>query len=318
MSTFIENLSNNMLLLPVSMGRIQLEVKTKRGADALKTALGVAEGVRAGGTIGALGAMTDLAAELINRHYGHARTYTYTRTLAAAVRGHRIVTTTRTPEHLTRYAEFRHALYNGIDEFMPQYEAYYKSTNGVADMGSSQITIPHPDAVREKAYINIGVPQQIRPADLDGMNLPAGLAADIAARTDAHIMQQAEAAKTAAVEELAKAVDNIEKQLTSGKRLHDSLISNAQNASRNLREFTDSFDNDPRLIEACDIVDDRIASSTLEQVKNSETLRAQAVRAASTASKSLKKVASAPAVSAPAEVGSIHIGDDSILADLID
>ena len=318
MSTFIENLSNNMLVLPVSMGRVQLEVKTKRGADALKSALGVAEGVRAGGTIGALGAMTDLAAELINRPIGHARTYTYTHTLAY-MRGYRIVTTGRTPEHLTRYSEFRNALMAGVEEFMPQYEAYYASTNGVADMGSSQIKIPNPHDIRAKAYISIGVPQQIRPADLDGMNLPAGLAADIAARTDAHIMQQAEAAKTAAVEELAKAVDNIEKQLTSGKRLHDSLISNAQNASRNLREFTDSFDNDPRLIEACDIVDDRIASSTLEQVKNSETLRSQAVRAASTASKSLKKVASAPAVSAPvpAEVGTIITGD-SLLADLID
>jgi|TARA_R110002012_G_scaffold279239_1_gene467170 hypothetical protein len=317
MSTFIENLSNNMLVLPISMGRISLEVKTKRGADALKSALGVADGVRAGGTIGALGALTDMAADLINRPVGHARTYTYSSTLAF-IRAHRIVTTIRTPEHLARYAEFRHALTNGIDEFMPQYEVYYKSTNGVADMGNSQISIPHPDAVREKAYINIGVPQQIRPADLDGMNLPAGLAADIAARTDAHIIKQAEAAKTGAVEELMKAVDNVEKQLTSGKRLHDSLIENAKNASRNLREFTDSFDHDVRLIRACEIVDERIASSSLEQVRNSETLRAQAVRAATTASESLKKVASAPPISsAPAQAGTIITGD-SILADILD
>ena len=311
MSTFIENLSNNMLVLPISMGRISLEVKTKRGADALKSALGVADGVRAGGTIGALGALTDMAADLINRPVGHARTYTYSSTLAF-IRAHRIVTTIRTPEHLARYAEFRHALTNGIDEFMPQYEVYYKSTNGVADMGNSQISIPHPDAVREKAYI------KIRPADLDGMNLPAGLAADIAARTDAHIIKQAEAAKTGAVEELMKAVDNVEKQLTSGKRLHDSLIENAKNASRNLREFTDSFDHDVRLIRACEIVDERIASSSLEQVRNSETLRAQAVRAATTASESLKKVASAPPISsAPAQAGTIITGD-SILADILD
>ncbi len=314
MSTFIDNLSNNMLVLPVSMGRVQLEVKTKKGAAAIKTALGVAEGVRAGGTIGALGALTDLAAELINRPIGHTRTYIYTQTLAYT-RGYRIVTTTRTPEHLTRLAEFRHALAQGVEAFLPQYESYYRSTNGVADMGSSQITIPHPDAVREKAYIDVGVPQQIRPADLDGMNLPAGLAADIAARTDAHLIQQAEIAKTTAIEELSKAVENVERQLTSGRRLHDSLISNAQNASRNLREFIDSYDNDPRIAEVCDAVDDRIASSTLEQVKNSPTLRFQAIRAASTASKALKKVSSGPATSAP--TGTIITGD-SMLADLLD
>ena len=78
---YIKRLASNMLILPVSMGRISLEVKTSKGADAVKSALRLGNAVRSGGTVGALGALTDLAGELVNRQVGYGRTYTYSETL---------------------------------------------------------------------------------------------------------------------------------------------------------------------------------------------------------------------------------------------
>ena len=78
---FIKRLANNMLLVPIRVGRLSLEVKTKKGAEAVKSALNISDNVRAGSSVGALGAMTEMAAELLNRPAGYANTYKYKRTL---------------------------------------------------------------------------------------------------------------------------------------------------------------------------------------------------------------------------------------------
>ena len=296
---YIKRLANNMLILPISMGRISLEVKTSKGADAVKDALRLGKAVRSGGTVGALGALTDLAGELVNRQVGYARTYQYRETLPYT-RGHRIITSTRTPDHLAKFHEMTVAVENALGEFMPRYEAYYNSTDGVADMGESQIKIPHPQEVRESAYIKVGVPQQIRPADLEGMNLPAGLAAQIAEDTNRVLIEQAEVAKQGALKDLLKAVETVETQLSkTDPRIHDSLIEKARLASRNLRDFTTSYDNNPAVLEVLDVIDDKITSSNSEQVKHNSTVREAAVRAAQMATKSIKHIQAAPSTASP-------------------
>jgi len=317
--SFLENLSKSAMILPYSQGKIRTEVKTKLGAEAVQKALSLGRDVPSGATVGALGAMTDLAKKLVNKPLSANRTYMYEHTLEYA-RGSRLVMVPRVPEVLTKIQENLNAVKAGLDEFMPRYEVYYNSTNGRADMGDSQITLPTPDKVRASAYITVGVPQPIQPCDLTGLSLPAGLAADIAERTNAKHAAAAEAAKDAAMRDLIKELDNVARQLTAGKRLHQSVLDNARNASRKVREFTEGYDNDPRVLEVAEIIDQRISSiPDIEQVKHNRTLREQAVRAAECGSKSLSQVVKAPSTATPvAPAASNVIVGDSLLADLID
>ena len=317
--SFLDNLSKSAMILPYTQGKITTEVKTKRGADAVQTALSLGKDVPSGATVGALGSMTSLAKDLVNKPLGANRTYMYNHTLSYE-RGARLVMVTRVPEVLTAIQENVARVKAGLDEFMPRYEAYYNSTNGRADMGNSQITLPTPDKVRTSAYITVGVPQPIQPCDLTGLSLPAGLAADIAERTNAKHAAAAEAAKNAGMQDLIKELDKVAKQLTTGKRIHQSVLDNARTASRKVREFTEGYDNDPRVLAIADLIDDRIASiPNIEQVKNSATLREQAVRAAEAGSKTLAEVVRSPSTATPvAPAASNVIVGDSLLADLID
>ena len=317
--SFLDNLSKSAMILPYTQGKITTEVKTKRGADAVQTALSLGKDVPSGATVGALGSMTSLAKELVNKPLGANRTYMYDHTLSYE-RGARLVMVPRVPEVLAAIQENLARVKAGLDEFMPRYEAYYNSTNGRADMGNSQITLPTPDKVRASSYITVGVPQPIQPCDLTGLSLPAGLAADIAERTNAKHAVAAEAAKNAGMQDLIKELDKIAKQLTTGKRIHQSVLDNARTASRKVREFTEGYDNDPRVLAIADLIDDRIASiPSIEQVKNNATLRERAVRAAEAGSKTLAEVVKSPSTATPAAPAASNvIVGDSLLADLID
>ena len=317
--SFLDNLSKSAMILPYSQGKIRTEVKTKLGAEAVQKALSLGKDVPSGATVGALGAMTDSAKLLVNKPLGANRSYMYDYTLAYE-RGARLVMVPRVPEVLAKIQDNLSAVKAGMDEFMPQYEAYYSSTNGRADMGDSEIALPAPDKVRASVYITVGVPQPIQPCDLTGLSLPAGLAADIAERTNAKHAAAAEAAKDAAMRDLIKELDKVATQLTTGERIHQSVLDNARNASRKVREFTEGYDNDPRVLEVAEIIDQRISSITsVELVKNSATLREQAVRAAESGSKSLAQVVKSKSTATPvAPAASNVIVGDSLLADLID
>ena len=317
--SFLDNLSKSAMILPYSQGKIRTEVKTKLGAEAVQKALSLGKDVPSGATVGALGAMTDSAKSLVNKPLGANRSYMYDYTLAYE-RGARLVMVPRVPEVLAKIQDNLSAVKAGMDEFMPQYEAYYSSTNGRADMGDSEIALPTPDKVRASVYITVGVPQPIQPCDLTGLSLPAGLAADIAERTNAKHAAAAEAAKDAAMRDLIKELDKVATQLTTGERIHQSVLDNARNASRKVREFTEGYDNDPRVLEVAEIIDQRISSiPSVELVKNSATLREQAVRAAESGSKSLAQVVKSKSTATPvAPAASNVIVGDSLLADLID
>ena len=98
------------------------------------------------------------------------------------------------------------------------------------------------------------------------------------------------------------------------------MLDNARNASRKVREFTEGYDNDPRVLEVAVIIDQRISSTpNIEQVKYNATLREQAVRAAESGSKSLAQVVKSKSTATPvAPAASNIVTGDSLLADLID
>ena len=163
-------------------------------------------------------------------------------------------------------------------------------------------------------FVRVGVPQQIRPADLSDMNLPAGLAARIAADTNDKLIAQAEAAKAGAIKELLETVGNIEKRLsTSNGRIHDSLLEKARVASANMRDLVTNYDNDFQILDAIDTVDKRITQATSEQVKNNATVREAAVRASKNVQTTLKNAAAKPAPikMSQEQAGQILSGNDT-------
>jgi hypothetical protein len=153
----------------------------------------------------------------------------------------------------------------------------------------------------------------------DKLQLPAGLAADIAKRHEQTLAKQLEGAKDAAIKGAKDHMDTVEKQLTEGKRLHKSLLDNAKTHAAMLRGMVKGYDNDPRVLQLADLIDEQIGSITsIEHVKHSTIVRDRAVRAAKTVSKGLSDLAAAPKSSpAPISADSIVAGD-SLLADLID
>ena len=88
--SFLDNLSRSAMILPYSQGKIRTEVKTKLGAEAVQKALSLGTDVPSGATVGALGAMTELAKSLVNKPLSANRSYMYEHTLEYE-RGARLV-----------------------------------------------------------------------------------------------------------------------------------------------------------------------------------------------------------------------------------
>ena len=115
----------------------------------------------------------------------------------------------------------------------------------------------------------------------------------------------------------------VEKQLTDGKRLHQSLLDNAKRHASLLRGMVEGYDNDPRVLEVADLIDQRIGSiPDIQWMKDNGTKRGQAIRAASTANKALAAIAKAPSTATPATpvapAASNVVAGNSLLADLLD
>ena len=322
---FIERMAKAAMILPVSQGRVPTVVNCKAGSDAARDALHAAIDAETshnlGTTLPALGAMTAEAKQMLNRPLGAIRTFLYDETMTYD-RGRRLVMVTRMPAVLSFIASKRSEVLQNLADFIPRYRKYYEAKGGMlVDLnGAGQsIQLIKPSKLSESVYVDVGVPQRIPACDLSGINLPAGLAAEIQERTNAEHIAKAEAIRGEAIGDLLKAVETIITQVdadATGKRLSSSLLTNAQRTSRNLREVVEAYDNDPRLLQLADLVDGQVAGWNMDTIKNSATAKRSVSRAAKTVRDGLKTLSAAP-VPVPAPVTTVAVGD-SLLADLID
>jgi hypothetical protein len=322
---FIERMAKAAMILPVSQGRVPTVVNCKAGSDAARDALHAAIDSETshslGTTLPALGAMTAEAKQMLNRPLGAIRTYLYEETMTYD-RGRRLVMVTRMPAVLQFIAEKRGEVLKNLADFIPRYRKYYDFKNGMlVDLnGAGQsIQLIKPEKLMDAVYVDVGVPQRIPACDLSGINLPAGLAAQIQERTNAEHIAKAEAIRGEAIGDLLKAVETVITQVdvgAEGKRLSESLLTNAKRTSRNLREVVESYDNDPRLLQLADLVDQQIGQYNVKSLKQSDSAKNAVTRAAKTVRDGLKTLADAPAP-APVPVTTVAVGD-SLLADLID
>jgi len=321
-----QSIANNYMVLDISIGRADPMKHSAVASDAAASECRVSGNVPVRTRVGALGRLTtDL--KQVNSKFASVRTWLYDNTLpftdceeGQQKRGKRIVPVSRVPEVLAKLAELKGEAFAALDAFMPDYRQYYGAHNR-ADLGRvSDVDMPDPDVLAGKYRVSIGAPEPLPVFNVDTLALPAGLAADIAQRHHDRLSKQLDGAKQAAIEGAQKHMDVVEKQLTDGKRLHQSLLDNAKRHARLLRDMVEGYDNDPRVLAIADLIDDRIASiPNIEQVKYNGAKRDQAIRAASTASKSLAEVAKSPSTATPvAPAASSVIVGDSLLADLID
>ena len=321
-----QTIANNYMVLDISIGRADPMKHSAVASDAAAAECKVDGTVPVRTRVGALGRLTTDIKQ-VNSKFASVRTWLYENTLpftdceeGQQKRGKRIVPVSRVPEVLAKLAELKGDAFASLDGFMPDYRQYYGAHNR-ADLGRvSDVDMPDPDVLAGKYRITIGAPEPLPVFNVDTLALPAGLAADIAQRHHDRLSKQLDGAKQAAIEGAQKHMDVCEKQLTSGKRLHQSLLDNAKRHARLLRDMVEGYDNDPRVLEVADLIDQRIGSiADIQWMKSNGTKRGQAIRAASTASKALAAIAKAPSTATPAAPAASNvIVGDSLLADLID
>ena len=321
-----QTIANNYMVLDLSLGRADPMKHSAVASDAAASECKVSGNVPVRTRVGALGRLTtDL--KQVNSKFASIRTWLYDNTLpftdceeGQQKRGKRIVPVSRVPEVLAKLAEMKGEAFAALNAFLPDYRQYYSAHNR-ADLGRvSDVDMPDPDVLAGKYRVTIGAPEPLPVFNVDSLALPAGLAADIAQRHHDRLTKQLDGAKQAAIEGAQKHMDVVEKQLTDGKRLHQSLLDNAKRHATLLRDMVEGYDNDPRILEVADLIDQRIGSiPDINWMKNNGTKRGQAIRAASTASKALAAVAKSPSTATPvAPAASNIVTGDSLLADLID
>jgi hypothetical protein len=323
--SFIETAVNNFMLLQITVRKADPMKRSKVASDAAATECRVNRTVPVNTRVGALGTLTtDLKA--VNSKYVALHSYMYENTLPFTEaeegqhkRGKRLIHVLQVPEVLSILAGMKREAKAALVEFMPRYREYYEARDRV-DLGLvSDVDMPTPEALAAKYDVVISPPQPIPVFAADKLQLPAGLAAEIAKRHEQTLVKQLEGAKNTAMKGAKDHMDLVERQLTDGKRLHQSLLDNAKTHATLLRGMVKGYDNDPRVLQLADLIDEQIGSiASIEYVKHSTIVRDRAVRAAKTVSKGLSDLAAAPKSSpAPISADSIVAGD-SLLADLID
>lgn len=324
--SFIETASNNFMLMQVTVRKWKGVQKLKSGsAKAAEQAKANPESFR--GYVNLLGSNQKALKDVISK-FDAVRTCLTDNSLPFSDagegqqrRGDRLVYVPNLPEVLTNMNALTLEAYAERDAFLPEYDRL-RDFAIQHDMGDwrNEVSYPTADEVRRMFSVSVTPPKPIPMCDMSALNLPAGLAADIAARHEAALSTQLEGAKDAAIAGARDHMSNVEKQLTEGKRLHQSLIDNAKRHATLLRGMVQGYDNDPRVLQIADLIDEQIGSiGNIEKVKNSATLKASAVRAAQTAHKTLDAVSKSASTAKPvAPAASNVVLGDSLLADLID
>jgi hypothetical protein len=324
--SFIETASNNFMLVQVTVRKWKGVHQLKKGsAKAAEDANANPESFR--GYMDMLGSHQQSLKDVIST-FDAVRTYLRDNSLPFSDagegqqrRGDRLIAVASVPEVLSKLGELKSEAYAALDAFLPEYDRL-REFAVQHDLGDwrNEVTYPSADEVRSMFAASVTPPKPIPTCDMSALNLPAGLAADIAARHEAALSTQLEGAKDYAIAEARDHMGNVEKQLTKGERLHQSLIDNAKRHAALLRGMVQGYDNDPRVLAMADLIDEQIGSiGNIEKVKNSATLRASAIRAAQTAHTTLGQMSQAPSTAksvAPA-ASNVVVGD-SLLADLID
>ena len=154
--------------------------------------------------------------------------------------------------------------------------------------------------MRRKFAIEISDPKPLpvfSEAQQASFNVPASVMAKIVEQSNAAIAAQLEGAKQDQIKTSLDACETALKQLTSGKRLSNSIIENVKQEAVKLAEISSGYDNDPRIKSIAKDMAEGIANVTdKDQWRDNESKKLAAKSAAETTVKNLKRMAQAKPV----------------------
>jgi len=286
---------NSMMTIRIGCGRIPLFAETKEAQDAIRKELGVSDDTEVSGKISRLGAMWK-DAKVVNSAMSKIRTYTYEETSPFMRGGERTVMVEDAAQVVSDCRALEAAVEVAAAEFLPRYEAYYKAQGGKAktDMGTSKVKMMTPAEVRRSIWVEVGLPQPLPACDLSGLNLPAELAAQISSAAFADQFSKLASTHQDILDKARKELERVKKQVTVGKRFHDSLVPDVIKVAKRLRSIAEGYDSDMRLVVLADAIEDQIGQFTTDQLRNGEAAKATAERVADFGLATLDDVAKNP------------------------
>jgi len=262
---YIERAANAFMLIQVSISKYSGIVKLPKS---LREAYALEQNVASKNV--------KMSFEVLGQHHHHLskviaafaaiRTYLYDNTLPMSqadgdqqARGDRLVAVTRVPEVITKLGKLERLALDALAGFLSNYDTYVRTAN----LGLIRKHIKHLslDEVGRRFNISISPPKLIPVLDMARYgSLPADLAQKIADANARELATQLDCAKNAAVKGAETVMKTVVEQLTVGKRLSPSLITNATHAAKMLRDMTRGYDSDPRLLEFADMIDNKIGN----------------------------------------------------------
>ena len=317
----IEQASNLFMTLQVGIGTWKGTILNREAAKAAAEAANV-ESREAG----------RLYVDILGPHHSHLkaviarftaiRTYIYEVSQPLAdgpgqKRGDLLVPTSQVPTVLATLKRLKAEAFSELETFLAGYDIWAEDAKLRLGDWVAGKHYPTPDEIRRRFYVEVRPPMPLQIADASKINLPAGLAEEIAAQSVNRVTRQLESAKQATVEAAEEHFARLVKQLTHGERLHQSLINAAKQHAVFLGELGTAL-GDPRLTLIADEVKAKVLNvSDTRQWREFGSRRDAAAKAASKVHKDLRglrnEAEAAKAAPAPANPSS---KDDGLMVDL--
>ena len=237
-------------------------------------------------------------------------------------RGKKMVNVLRYPDVAAGLADLKEIAVTSRDNFLEKYEGYRAdalNNNFGTWRAEAERLFPTTQEVADKFTIEISDPEPL-PIFSDGQvgnfNIPAEILGKIVEQSNAAIATQLEAAKQESIDASLKVCETALKQLTEGKRLKESILTNVQREAIKLRDIADGYDKDVCIQEIADDMLEGIANvSSKEEWKNNETKKIEAAKSAETAVKNLKRMKRAAPVAVVPDTSGVILPE--LTADLI-
>ena len=237
-------------------------------------------------------------------------------------RGKKMVNVLSYPDVAAGLADLKDIAEWSLTRFLENYEGYRAdalNNNFGAWRAEAERLFPTAQEVANKFTIEIADPEPL-PVFSDGQigswNLPAEMLGKIVEQSNAAIAQQLEDAKQYSIDASLKVCETALKQLTEGKRFHETLIPNVKREAIKLREMADGYDQDVRIQEIADDMLEGIANvSDKEEWKNNDTKKIEAAKSAENVVKNLKRMKQAAPVAVAPDTSGVILPE--LTADLV-
>ena len=177
----------------------------------------------------------------------------------------RLIYVNKTPDILAALIKQRDIAIAAREAFIPQYEDFLDQALPSHGKWRNEVAAKLPTAaeLREKFYIDIHDPKPVPAMDMAAYGcVPTSTMGQIVEASNAALARTLEDAKMEAIDRATKTVQNIVDKLTDGKRFSQSLLTNAKQASDNLRDMATGYDNDMKLTAIADMIDNNVLNVT--------------------------------------------------------